>query len=63
MALSLCSPGFFCAVVAGNILNGTEQDSTVDLQLGQHITIGTNPLRQMAALLALWIDGFKARVH
>lgn len=42
MAASLCSPSFFSAVVAVNILNGMKQD-TVDLQLGQHIMIGTNP--------------------
>lgn len=36
-----------------NILNGIKQDNTVDLQLGQHIMIGTNPGWQMAALLAL----------
>lgn len=31
------------AMVAVNILNGKKQDNTVDLQLGQHIMIGTNP--------------------
>lgn len=54
---------FLSAAVAVSILNGIQQDNSVDLQLGQQIMIGTNPRWQMTALLALWIDGFKARVH
>lgn len=61
--VSLCSPGFLFAQVAVSILNGIKQDNTFDLPLGQHIMIGTNPRWQMTALLALWIDGFRARVH
>lgn len=37
------SPSFLSAVVAVSILNGIKLDNTVDLQLGQHIMIGTNP--------------------
>lgn len=60
---SLQPPVFLSAAVAVNIVNGIKQDNSVDLQLGQQIMIGTNPRWQMTTLLALWIDGFKARVH
>lgn len=60
---SLQPPVFLSAAAAVNILNGMKQDSGVDLQLGQQIMIGANPRWQRTALLALWIDGFKARVH
>lgn len=50
-------------MVAVNVLNGLKQDNTVDLQLGHYIMIVTNPRWQMTALLALWINRSKARVH
>lgn len=50
-------------MAAVNVLNGLKQDNTVDLQLGHFIMIVTNPRWQMTALLALWINRSKARVH